>query len=83
MELMTVKYTEANRKLDETTFQLAVTNEELTKKEKGLEERLAEVMALCSVKRHQRDPREKLTCLLTAVRNRLRICQESVTQNEM
>ena len=82
-ELMTKNYKEATRELDETAFQLAITNKELKRKEKELEERLAEVMALCSLKWHQHDPREKLTCLLTAVRIRLRICQETVTQNAM
>ena len=83
MELMTKNYKEATRELDETAFQLAITNEELKRKEKELEERLAEVMALRSLQRQRRDPQEKLTCLLTAVRNWLWICQETVTQNEM
>ena len=81
LELMTKKYKEATPELDETAFQLAITNEELKRKEKELEERLAEVMALCSLQRQQRDPQEKLTCLLAAVR--LRICQETVSQNAM
>ena len=34
LELMTKAYKEATRELDETAFQLAVTNEELKKKEK-------------------------------------------------
>ena len=48
LELMTKKYKEATRELDETAFQLAITNEELKRKEIELEERLAEVMALRS-----------------------------------
>ena len=80
---MTKNYKEATRELDETAFQLSITNKELKRKEKELEERLAEVMALRSLQRQRRDPQEKLTCLLTAVRNRLRICQETVTQNAM
>ena len=83
LELMTKKYKEATRELDETAFQLAITNEELKRKEKELEERLAEVMAHRSLQRQQRDPQEKLTCLLAAVRHRLRICQETVSQNAM
>ena len=59
LELMTKKYKEATRELDETAFQLAITNEELKRKEKELEERLAEVMALRSLQRKQRDPQEK------------------------
>ena len=55
--------------MDETAFQLAITNKELKRKEKELEERLTEVMALRSLKRQQRDPQEKFTCLLTAVQN--------------
>ena len=81
LELMTKK--ETTRELDETAFQLAVTDAELKKNEKELEERLAEVMSLRRLRRQQWDPQEKLTCLLTAVRNRLWICQETVTQNEM
>ena len=81
LELMTKK--ETTRELDETAFQLAVTNEELKKNEKELEERLAEVMSLHRLRRQQWDPQEKLTCLLTAVRNWLLICQETVTQNAM
>ena len=76
-ELMTKKYKEATRELDETAF------EELKRKEKELEERLTEVMALRSLLPQQRDPQEKLTFLLAAVRNPLRICQETVTQNAM
>ena len=76
-ELMTNNYKEATRELDETAFQLAITNEELKRKEKELEERLAEVMALRSIQQ------EKTTSILTAVRNRLWICQEIVTQNAM
>mgnify|MGYP001800561169 CR=1 FL=1 len=53
----------------------------MNNKEKELEERLAEVMALGSLQRQQQNPQEKLTCLLAAVRNWLRICQETVTQN--
>ena len=58
LELMTKNYKEATRELDETAFQLAITNEELKRKEKELEERLAEVMALRSLQRQQRDPQE-------------------------
>ena len=47
LELMTKK--ETTRELDETAFQLAVTDAELKKNEKELEERLAEVMALRSL----------------------------------
>ena len=81
LELMTKK--ETTRELDETAFQLAVTDAELKKNEKELEERLAEVMSLHRLRRQLRDPQEKSTCLLTAVRNRLPICQETVTQNAM
>ena len=81
LELMTKK--ETTCELDETAFQLSVTEAELKKNEKELEERLAEVMSLHRLRRQQWDPQEKLTCLLTAVRNRLRICQETVTQNAM
>ena len=77
LEMMTKTYKEATRELEVTAFQLAVTNEELKKKEKELEERLAEVMALRSIQQ------EKTTSILTAVRNRLWICQEIVTQNAM
>ena len=65
--------------MNETAFELAVTNEELKWKEKELEERLAEVMAHSSLQRQQRDPQEKLTSLLAAVQNRVPICQETVT----
>ena len=51
--------------------------------EQELYERLAAVMALRSLQRQQRDPQEKLTCLLAAVPHRLRICQETVSQNAM
>ena len=74
---MTTKYKEAYSELDETAFQLAVTIEELTTKEKEPEERLAEVMALRSIQQ------EKTTSVLAAVRNRLWICQETVTHNAM
>ena len=62
--MMTTKYREATRELDETAFQLAVPNEELTEMEKELEERLAEVMALHRLRRQQWDPQEKLTTCL-------------------
>ena len=83
LELMTKHYKEVTRELDETAFQLAITNEELKSKEIELEERLAEVMAFRSLQRQRRDPQEKLTCLLAAVRHRLLICQEIVSQNAM
>ena len=41
LELMTKRYKEATRDLDETVFQLAVTNEELRRKKKEVEERAA------------------------------------------
>ena len=53
LEMMTKTYKEATRELEVTAFQLAVTNEELKKKEKELEERLVEVMALRSLQRQQ------------------------------
>ena len=68
MELMIKRYKEATREINEMVFYLAVTNEEMKRKEKKLEERLAGVMALCSLQRQQ-----KLTCLLayssTAIRH--------------
>ena len=79
LELMAKRYKEATPDMNETAFELAVTNEELKWKEKELEERLAEVMAHSSLRRQQRDPQEKLTSLLAAVQNRLPICQETVT----
>ena len=61
LELMRKRYKEPTRDLEETVFQLAVTNEELKRKEKELVERATGVMTLCSLRRQQRDPREKLT----------------------
>lgn len=83
LELMTKKYKDAAPELDETAFQPAVPNEKLKRKEKELEERLTEVTAFRSLLRQEWDPREKLTCLLPAVRNQLRICQEIETQKAM
>ena len=61
LELLIKRYKEVTRELDEMVFQLAVISEELKRKEKKLEERLVEVMALCSLQRQQ-----KLTCLLAS-----------------